>query len=376
MKIKEWRNIHVLNYTITTNEQDKMNRWGKTEAIMNNPVSENESKIKVQAEKIVHDKLSAFKGKLAGLKVKISHINKKIEEIKTKIKEKITKIDSIPLDGFYKSLLFRVLPGIIYVIGDIMFSMELIVKGWGLGLSNPFEKWILGIAIGLAPFFIKEIFDRIIEPLVENGSEIIKKRIQYLYSSIGIIMMLMFLQLAYMREVIFKYTKIQIEGDLYNTLFENHDSAFILGFIGTAFMFVLGGGILLSVGVKDISRWYKIMSLKKTRLSLENELKNNEKESIAYAVEISEIEAYLKDSDKILTQIDSIKDELQYCYLEAYHIEKQKIADKIKQDKIEAEERKNNRINKEDERFHLDVRRQLDMINKNEFKQNGVLYHD
>lgn len=376
MKIKEWRNIHVLNYTITTNEQDKMNRWGKTEAIMNNPVSENESKIKVQAEKIVHDNLSEVNGKLAGLKVKISDVNKKIEEIKTKIKEKITKIDSIPLDGFYKSLLFRVLPGIIYVIGDIMFSMELIVKGWGLGLSNPFERWTLGIAIGLAPFFIKEIFDRIIEPLLENGSDIVKKRVQYLYTGIGIIMMLMFLQMAYMRGIIFKYMKVQIDGGLYNTLFENHDLAFIGGFIATAFMFVVGGGILLSVGVKDVSRWYKIMSLKKTRLSLENELKNNEKKSITYAVEISEMEAYLKDSDKILTQVDSIKDELQYFYLEAYHIEKQKIADKIKQDKKEAEERKNNRINKEDDRFHLDVRKQLDAINKNEFKQNGVLYHD
>ena len=78
-----------------------------------------------------------------------------MEDVKDKIKRNKDTLLTIPGNSIYKAIIYYLIPAAIYLICDVFFSKELIVQGWGLGLSSAFEKWSLALGIGLAPFLVK-----------------------------------------------------------------------------------------------------------------------------------------------------------------------------------------------------------------------------
>ena len=79
-------------------------------------------------------------------------------------------------------------------------------------------EYSLAIAIGLAPFFVKHIIDKFFEPNLENGSPQLKRLLTGTYVGLGVLMIFAFCQIAYVRNIFFRFMKTDIstEANVYN----------------------------------------------------------------------------------------------------------------------------------------------------------------
>ena len=309
--------------------KENMFKRGETDARRCIELDENNSTIMIQAKKLVKDNIAECKGKLNSLKKKLENILSKKNKVNSDLKESELEIKSSEYIWFPKVLLFRVIPGIIYVIGDVMFSKTLIAMGWGIGNAGPFEIWILAIAIGLAPFFVKDIIDRFIEPYLESKSTAVRRVMHFVYISLGISFIAAFIQIAILRYIIFKYDTLQSMNinteNVYQTIFNQHEGIMMWSFVLTAFMFVVGGAFLLSAGMKDVSCYMKLYKANRQKKTLEAKLRRYDQEETILTQEIMQLEACKYDSEEIETTVNSVSDELKYAYLDGYYNEGKKL---------------------------------------------------
>lgn len=358
----------MLHNPIDQSIKDKVNIWGKIDAWKRLNTDDADIKIYTQSEKIVKDLIADGRGSLKKMKKKLEQVLSRKNQAQKELKGTEEKINNINNNGVIKAVLFKVLPGIIYVVGDIMFSKELIAQGWGLGNSSQFEVWCLALAIGLAPFFVKDIIDRFIEPHLDSKSEIIKGILTFFYIGLGISMIAAFLQVAYLRGVIFKFMKIVNEGNIYEILFTHHEGVIIWAFVFTAFMFVVGGGFLLSVGTKDVSSWVKLRKAMKLKKTLISEIKVYDDKETTLIEEIARLEAYDYSADAMESLINYTSNELKYSYLTGYHASASDImkADNELSDK--KEKQRNASIEAFKNKFHLYTR---ELLNNKTYQLNN-----
>jgi len=323
--------------------RENMFKRGETDACRCIDLDENNSTILIQAKKLVKDNIAECKGKLNSLKKKLENILSKKDKVNSDIKESELEIKSSEYIWFPKVLLFRVIPGIIYVIGDVMFSKTLIAMGWGIGNAGPFEIWILAIAIGLAPFFVKDIIDRFIEPYLESKSTAVRRVMHFIYISLGISFIAAFIQIAILRYIIFKYDTLgsmNLNTDnAFQIIFNQHEGIMMGSFILTAFMFVVGGGFLMSVGMKDVSYYMKYYKENRQKKTLEAKLRKYDQEETILTQEIMQLEAYQYDESRYETFLHSVSEELKYAYIEGYHSEQKKIQNVEQNTRLEIEKR-------------------------------------
>ena len=212
-----------------------------------------------------------------------------------------------------------------------MFSMELIVAGWGLGNATHTEKWVLAIAIGLAPVYLKFVVDHFMEPHRNGPSVSLRRVIVGIHVVLSIFMLFSFLQVAYVRSIIYRFTKISISGNPYDILYQDHYVAMNSIFILVALMFAIGGAVLLSIGSAPLVKGYSKMkakrSLKKENVYHENLLD----ESVSISSELEALETTALDYDQLDDEKSKIKDEYDYYYKRGYKAGLKDRADDIKQ---------------------------------------------
>lgn len=311
------------NNLVMDKELDSFSSKGSTDAKLNKDVSVDLGKIKPAARNIYYHIKAQYSGVAEKAKMQFSQCEEKIENLKESIESKKEKLKDLEVMSFLKLICYYTLPGLIYVVGDIMFSMELIVKGWGLGMQNAFERYSLAIAIGLAPFFVKHIIDKFFEPNLENGSPQLKRLLTGTYVGLGVLMIFAFCQIAYVRNIFFRFMKTDIstEANVYNILFENHGSAVAWSFILVALMFVIGGGFLLSISSREFSKRKMYNELTKAKLDKESTLELELEVLTDFKSEYVIAESILSDWENKEECIEHIENELKYAYKNGFQNE-------------------------------------------------------
>ena len=178
------------NNMIMDNEYNSFSSKGSTDARLNHEISVDDGMIKPAARNAYYQIKADYAGVVEKAKINYEQTQTRISELKSDLKSIKNTLKDLKVMSFLKLVCYYTLPGWIYVVGDVMFSMELIVKGWGLGGNNIFEQYALGIAIGLAPFFVKHLIDRFLEPKLETGTPQVKKWLTGAYFGLGFLMIL------------------------------------------------------------------------------------------------------------------------------------------------------------------------------------------
>ena len=297
--------------------------------------------------------------------INLSSSRSRLEDVKDKIKQNRDTLLSIPVNSIYKAIIYYLIPAAIYIICDVFFSKELIVQGWGLGLSSAFEKWSLALGIGLAPFLVKFLFDRFVEPAYLSSNQSVKRFITGFYITLGIGVVMAFLQVAYLRGVIFKYSKISIIGNAYDSLYSSYPYLMTASFVTVAFMFVIGGGVLMSIGGNMISNWSKTKKLLREIDDLKMKqqiLEDNIREFLGLSAKYK----MLKNDDKnISVSIERLQKDLIYQYESAHKTVLTQRTKAIESEKVEKEDRVENHDTIPQDNFHEYAREILDKASRN-----------
>ena len=304
-------------------ELDSFSAKGSTDAKLNQEIIVEDERIKPAAVNAYYNIKAKFAGNFEKAKIQLSQSEAKIKDLRLSLQSLKDQLRDLEVMSFMKLIFFYTLPGLIYVIGDIMFSMELIVKGWGLGMQNAFERYSLAIAIGLAPFFVKHIIDKFFEPNLENGSPQLKRLLTGTYIGLGVLMIFAFCQIAYVRNIFFRFMKTDLNADInvYNILFENHGSAVAWSFILVALMFVIGGGFLLSISSREFSKRKKFNDLTKSKTNNEQDLEMELERIANLKSESVTAETLLLDWENREERIEHIENELKYAYKNGFQSE-------------------------------------------------------
>ncbi|MFC1528129.1 hypothetical protein ACFL5D_05250 [Candidatus Neomarinimicrobiota bacterium] len=300
------------------NLQEIYTKLGINDAKLGRDTKEVKEYIDSDSKSQIRRFLAEIRSRLAIIKNTLSLHNSEFKKNNEKLNLLETDISQNVSMGLFKIIFMFIMPALIYIVGDIMFSKELIVQGWGLGNGNPIETWGLALAIGVAPFFVKYIFEKFINPHLDSESIPLRRFLTGVYIFLGIIMVAAFLQIGYLRGILYKITKLTIEGNIYDTLYAMHPHLMVWSFVIVALMFVIGGGILLSIGSKQLSLWVlERKNLKKIR--------NTVKENKFYTNELKKIlgeEEYIKNlgcaNDKIDEESANLSKTLYYFYTTGY----------------------------------------------------------
>jgi hypothetical protein len=312
-----------INNIMMDQELDSFSSKGSTDAKLNQEVTVDQGKIKPAARNSYYKIKAQYAGAAEQAKMQYEQTEARLNELRSGLRSIKDKLENLEITSFFKLTCYYTLPGLIYVVGDIMFSMELVVKGWGLGQQNAFERYSLAIAIGLAPFFVKYIIDRFFEPNLENGSPQLKKLLTGAYLGLGLLMIFAFCQIAYVRNVFFRFMKTDIgtETNVYNILFENHSVAVALSFILVALMFVIGGGFLLSFSSREFSKRKVFNVLTKSKAMKQAELETKLEMLSDLKRQYVEAETILSDWNNKEECIEHIENELKYAYKNGFQNE-------------------------------------------------------
>lgn len=299
-------------------EMEVFTKRGSIDAKINQDILIDEQRIKPAARNAYYSIKAHYSGTVEKIKMKLDQIKSALQSNNNEISSIKDESSKIKVMSFWKIIFYYTIPGWLFVFGDIMFSKELIVKGWGLGGSGIYkmiEQWVLAIAIGLAPFFVKYIIEKFFDPNLEDGSPEIKKLITGFYIFLGGVMIFSFCQIAYVRSVFFKYMKIDnIAENPYNEIFEVHGGSMSMAFILVALMFVIGGGFLLHISSKEMGK-------RKNQIDLDKSLKEKLDKKEVLLEKSSENTMKLKETETLLEEmmnkeefIEHLENELKYAY--------------------------------------------------------------
>ena len=200
-------------------------------------------------------KIKVLEKKLKQLCERIGHLHEMIEEQRPKVR-------------LGEALIYTA-AAIIYIMGDLVFSHQLILKNFGLGRSEPYVWIPLVLAIGLTPVFGKLVYTRFIESKYEEGAEAQPSVVKWFFLITATLAFFSFLYFGYVRGVGFKYQLLATDQDIYESLYLAHPYLNTSAFIAIAFLFLLGGSVLLAVGFKELKKWSLLRAMIRELRTLE-----------------------------------------------------------------------------------------------------------
>ena len=188
---------------------------------------------------------------------------KKLEEVVQLIKTNellIPKLDHVRL---FRGLIY-VAAGLLFFLGEVDFSKDTIIQGFGKTYDSKWLTWSLILALSSVTILLKIAFERFIEPFYdERDPRAHQANIRKFYFGVGIFTISSFTILATLRAVYAKYQKISIDGNVYEAIYNSNPYLSSLSMVAIALLFLIGGTICLTVGLKELSQWYKLKKVKR-----------------------------------------------------------------------------------------------------------------
>ena len=247
-----------------------------------------DEKMKVAADyENSKSKIKRSKSDIRKVKAKSSKISNQLKNMRQNVK-------------LAEGILF-IIAGIIFVLGEIELSRYLLIKGWQLGNEGILSQVFLVTGIGMASIFLAYVYDRLREKGYINKSKMLRTVVRISVVVSVLLFVFFFLQLGYVRAVIFEYLMLNYETDVYEKLFSEHPYLTPTAFIGISFMFLIGGAVLLSAGMRRLREASTFFSKKKELKVLSRTENKLEKE----------FESTIKDFNMIMVQYQFYSDESQ-----------------------------------------------------------------
>jgi len=310
------------NNLLIDKEIDSFSSKGSTDAKLNQEVTIDIGKIKPAARNIYYKIKAQYAGLIEQTKIQYEQTKDKISVLSSDINDLKDRLDGFEIMSLPKIYLYLILPGWLFVGGDVLFSMEGIVKLWGLGQENPIDQWLLALAIGFMPFFVKMIIDRFVEPYLEEGSKQLKRLLKGSFIALGLLAILCFCQIAYVRGIAFRFMNTDsVEDNLYNQLFELYPNAMYSSFVLVALMFIIGSGFLLSYSSKQLAKRKKFKTLSQDQEAKQNELNFNLEALSEIKRKQIEIEMLFNDWNNKDECVEHLENELKYAYKNGFTTE-------------------------------------------------------
>jgi len=186
-------------------------------------------------------KIRALEEKLKRLCQRIGHLHEMIEELRPKVK-------------LGEALIYTA-AGVIFFMGDLVFSHQLILQNFGLGRSEPYIWIPLVASMAMTTIFIKLAYIRFVESRYDDEAKVQPKVVKWFFLITSVLATLSFMFFGYVRGIGFKFSLLATEQDIYESLYQLHPYLNTLAFIAIAFLFLLGGSVLLAVGFKEMKKW-------------------------------------------------------------------------------------------------------------------------
>ena len=188
---------------------------------------------------------------------------KKLEEIAQLIKTYELLIPKLDHVRIFRGLVY-VAAGLLFFLGEVDFSKDTIVQGFGKTYDSKWLTWSLILALASVTILLKIAFERFIEPFYdERDPRAHQANIRKFYFGVGIFTISSFTILAALRAVYAKYQNISIDGNVYEHIYNTYPYLSSLSMIAIALLFLIGGTICLTVGLKELSQWYKLKKVKR-----------------------------------------------------------------------------------------------------------------
>ena len=164
---------------------------------------------------------------------------------------------------FFRGFLYALM-GVLFFLGEVEFSKQTIIYAWQMGQISFWWQAALILALASTTGLCKLVYERFIEPYYdERDKNAHTAGIRKFYFVVTGLVVSLFLMVAYYRAIIAKIGLIEIIGNPYEILHKNHPYIMISVFVVVALLFLIGAAILLTVGLKELSNWYKIKKNKR-----------------------------------------------------------------------------------------------------------------
>ena len=210
-------------------------------------------------------KIEVLQEQLKRLCERIGHLHDEIEELRPKVR-------------FALGLIFTG-SGIIYIMGDLTFSHQLILENWGLGRSEPYVWVPLVLALGLTPVFGELVYSRFIEAKFDESAKVQPRIVNWFFVVSTALVILSFLFFGYVRAIGYRVQVLASGQDPYEMLYQSFPHLNTIAFIVLAFLFLICGSVLLAVGFRELRKWSllramirKLRKLEKRYTSMESDL--------------------------------------------------------------------------------------------------------
>ena len=112
---------------IIDNEIDSFSSKGSTDARINQEVNVDIGKIKPAARNAYYKIKAEYAGIIEQTKMKYDHTKAKVSELQTDLTSIKDKLKGFEVMSVLNLVFYYTLPGLLFVAGDVMFSMELMV---------------------------------------------------------------------------------------------------------------------------------------------------------------------------------------------------------------------------------------------------------
>lgn len=199
--------------------------------------------------------IKALEEKLKRLCERIGHLHEMSEELRPKVR-------------LGEALIYTI-TAVICILGDLVFSHQLILGLWGLGRSAPYIWIPLVFAMGLLPVFGKLVYSRFVEAKYKEDAKVQPVAVKWFFLTATIIAILSFLYFGFVRGIGFRFQLLATDQDIYQALYQAHPYMNTIAFIALAFLFLLGGSVLLAVGFKELKKWSTLRTMVRELTKLE-----------------------------------------------------------------------------------------------------------
>jgi len=148
--------------------------------------------------------------------------------------------------------------GLIFFLGEVEFSKQTIIYAMQMANISIWWQAALVLALASATGLCKLVYERFIEPHYdEREKDSHKGPIRTFFFALTGITVALFMIIAYYRAVIAKLLLLELD-EPYSLLSSEHALIMVSVYVVIAVLFLIGSSVLLPVGLKELSNFYKI----------------------------------------------------------------------------------------------------------------------
>ncbi|MCH8836268.1 MAG: hypothetical protein IIA60_00540 [Candidatus Marinimicrobia bacterium] len=252
-------------------------------------------------------KISEGRARCMYLREKIKQYSERVSKLQESITSLGDRVDQERKAGLLRGVLYTV-AGSFFIVGDIALAYDLLIRTWGLGNANPLHTWSLVVALGLTPIIGELIFARFIESRYNHESGNQPRIVRWFFLIAALFILLSFGYFGFLRGIVMTYMQTHAGRDIYGPLLASYPYLNVIAFVLMALLFIVGGAVLLTAGMNELSRHH------------------------CYRRDRKEIQALIHEEEEVQHVIDGMKQECSRISVQLEGIESEQEFERMVED--------------------------------------------